>query len=130
MGKRIIQIIVVLFGISFLTFGLMYLAPGDPARAMYASAGSIPDEEVIEYIMQGFDASEIARAMHSDINLVALKVSDLSRRGYAFHTPEHRKNFLPAVQKRELLRRKLILRRQNIIRQHTGKKSGIIVTSR
>ena len=47
-GKRIIQIIVVLFGISFLTFGLMYLAPGDPARAMYASAGSIPDEEVIE----------------------------------------------------------------------------------
>ena len=46
-GKRVIQIIVVLFGISFLTFGLMYLAPGDPVRAMYASAGSIPDEEVI-----------------------------------------------------------------------------------
>ena len=61
---------------------------------LFAAQIALPDEEVIEYIMQGFDASEIARAMHSDINLVALKVSDLSRRGYAFHTPEHRKNFL------------------------------------
>lgn len=47
-GKRILQIVAVLFGISFLTFSLMYLAPGDPVRAMYASAGSVPDDAVIE----------------------------------------------------------------------------------
>lgn len=45
---RILQIIIVLFGISFLTFCLIYLAPGDPVRAMYAANGSVPSEEVLE----------------------------------------------------------------------------------
>lgn len=46
--NRIIQAVIVLFGISFLTFGLIYLAPGDPVKAMYTSNGIIPTEEVIE----------------------------------------------------------------------------------
>ena len=41
-----------------------------------------------------FDAAKIAAALGSDINLVALKVSDLSRRGHAFRVPEHKRNFL------------------------------------
>nr|WP_288826377.1 nickel ABC transporter permease [uncultured Clostridium sp.] len=44
---RILQIIIVLFGISFLTFCLIYLAPGDPVKAMYAANGSVPSEEVL-----------------------------------------------------------------------------------
>ena len=32
--KRLLQILIVLFGISFLTFGLTYIAPGDRVRAM------------------------------------------------------------------------------------------------
>ncbi len=44
----ILQIIIVLLGISFLTFCLIYLAPGDPVRAMYAAAGSVPSDKVIE----------------------------------------------------------------------------------
>jgi len=47
-ASRILQIIIVLFGIGFLTFGLTYLAPGDPAKAMYAANGSVPSEEVME----------------------------------------------------------------------------------
>lgn len=47
-GRRIIQIVIVLFGISFLTFCLTFLAPGDPVTAMYASAGATPSEEVIK----------------------------------------------------------------------------------
>lgn len=34
LSKRLIQIIIVLFGVSFLTFGLVYLSPGDPAEIM------------------------------------------------------------------------------------------------
>ena len=33
--KRCFQIIIVLFGVSFITFSLMYIAPGDPATSMY-----------------------------------------------------------------------------------------------
>ncbi|MFA9463085.1 MAG: nickel ABC transporter permease [Velocimicrobium sp.] len=47
-AERMLQIIIVLFGIGFLTFGLTYLAPGDPVKAMYAATGSVPSDEVIE----------------------------------------------------------------------------------
>lgn len=36
-----------LLGISFLSFLLIYLAPGDPVRAMFAVTGSIPSEEIL-----------------------------------------------------------------------------------
>lgn len=47
-GKRFIQILVVLFGISFLTFGLTYLSPGDPAEIMLSECGNIPTPELLE----------------------------------------------------------------------------------
>lgn len=40
--------LVVLLGMSFLTFILTNLAPGDPVRTMYASTGVMPDEEMIQ----------------------------------------------------------------------------------
>ena len=40
--------IIVLIGISFLTFLLTYLSPGDPVRNMYTSAGIMPTEELIQ----------------------------------------------------------------------------------
>lgn len=46
--QRLLQTILVLLGISFLTFCLTYLAPGDPVQAMYAAAGDVPNEEVME----------------------------------------------------------------------------------
>ena len=42
--KRILQMIPVLIGVSFLTFMLIYLAPGDAVRTMYAASGNIPNE--------------------------------------------------------------------------------------
>ena len=53
MGKkqlvsRLLQMLVVLLGISFLTFLLTYLSPGDPVRNMYTSAGIMPTEELIQ----------------------------------------------------------------------------------
>lgn len=48
MAKRFIQIIIVLFGISFFTFGLTYLSPGDPAEIMLTECGNIPTPELLE----------------------------------------------------------------------------------
>ena len=47
-GYRLAHILLVLLGVSFLSFLLMYVSPGDPVRAMYAVSGSIPSEEVLE----------------------------------------------------------------------------------
>ena len=48
LGKRLLQIVIVALGISFLTFMITYLAPGDPVRTMYAAAGIMPSEEIIQ----------------------------------------------------------------------------------
>ena len=61
---------------------------------LFAAQIALPDEEILEYIRSGYDAAQIAMAMASDINLVALKVSELSRRGYAFRDVDHRSDFL------------------------------------
>jgi peptide/nickel transport system permease protein len=47
LGRRLLQIVIVLIGISFFTFILTYLAPGDPVRTMYSASGTIPSEEVL-----------------------------------------------------------------------------------
>ena len=45
--NRILQILVVLFGISFFTFSLTYLSPGDPAEIMLTECGNIPTPELL-----------------------------------------------------------------------------------
>lgn len=47
-GKRFLQILVVLIGISFFTFGLTYLSPGDPAEIMLSECGNLPTPELLE----------------------------------------------------------------------------------
>lgn len=56
--KRFFQMIIVLFGISFLTFGLMYIAPGDPVRVMYAASGTIPSEEILNETREALGLNE------------------------------------------------------------------------
>lgn len=46
--KRLVQMVIVLIGISFFTFILTYLSPGDPVTAMYSASGSMPSEAVLE----------------------------------------------------------------------------------
>lgn len=46
--NRLVQILVVAVGITFLTFLITYLAPGDPVRIMFASSGMLHDEEIIQ----------------------------------------------------------------------------------
>ena len=50
--SRLLQIIVVLIGISFLTFLLTYLSPGDPVRTMLSATGVMPSEELVQSIRE------------------------------------------------------------------------------
>ena len=44
LASRLLQMLVVLIGISILTFLLTYISPGDPVRNMYLAQGVMPDE--------------------------------------------------------------------------------------
>ena len=55
----------------------------------------LSDEEILDYIYNyRFDSEQIARATHTDINLVALKVAHLIEKGYKLRTLEHNSKFL------------------------------------
>ena len=61
---------------------------------LFAAEISLPDDEILEYIYQGNSAEFVASAMESDINLVALKVDALNRRGHNFYSLVHCNSFL------------------------------------
>ena len=54
----------------------------------------LDDEEMLEYIRYGYSDGQIAAAMQTDRNLVALKAAKLRREGYALRETEHRSDFL------------------------------------
>jgi Zn-dependent peptidase ImmA (M78 family) len=55
----------------------------------------LDNDELLEYIYQyRYSAEQIARAMHTDINLVALKIAHLNQLGYDLRPIDHRSNFL------------------------------------
>ncbi|MGX8714993.1 MAG: nickel ABC transporter permease [Lachnospiraceae bacterium] len=58
LGSRLLQMVIVLIGISFLTFLLISLAPGDPVRTMYAASGVVPSEETLEVIREEMGLNE------------------------------------------------------------------------
>lgn len=61
---------------------------------LFAAQVSLSDDKILEYIERGYDVAQIASAMYSDINLVALKVSELNNRGYRFRQQNYSGDFL------------------------------------
>ena len=61
---------------------------------IFAAQISLPDTDILEYIENGYDIQQIARSMHSDINLVALKVDTLISGGYRLRQQDHCRDFL------------------------------------
>lgn len=52
-------------------------------------------DTILEYIYKyGYTSEQIARAMYTDINLVALKVAHLAETGYDLRRIDHRSDFL------------------------------------
>lgn len=55
----------------------------------------IDNEELLDYIYTyRYSAEQIARAMDTDINLVALKIAHLAELGYDLRPVNHRSDFL------------------------------------
>ncbi len=50
--KRLLSIVIVLLGISLLSFFLMYFSPGDPVRAMFVTSGMVPSDEVLNRLRE------------------------------------------------------------------------------
>jgi Zn-dependent peptidase ImmA (M78 family) len=60
-----------------------------------ASEILLDTEEMLEYIYNyNYTSEQIARAMGTDINLVALKIAHLAETGYDLRRIEHRSDFL------------------------------------
>lgn len=66
---------------------------------IFAAQISLPDDEVVDYISLGYDVNQIAQAMNSDVNMVALKTQILASKGYELQIPEHKNNFLKDTQR-------------------------------
>ncbi len=49
-GTRLLQMIPVLFGITLISFALMYLSPSDPAMMMLTAEGNAPTPDLVEAV--------------------------------------------------------------------------------
>lgn len=50
--------VIVLIGISFITFALTYLAPGDPVQAMFSATGVMPTTDVLDQMREEMGLNE------------------------------------------------------------------------
>ena len=64
-------------------------------RNIVAAEILLDSDEILEYIYDyGYTSEQIARAMHTDINLVALKIAHLAETGHKLRRMEYRSSFL------------------------------------
>ena len=61
---------------------------------LFAAQASLPDGQILEYIDRGLSLAQIAQAMYSDVNLVALKADILIAQGHPLRRQEHQSDFL------------------------------------
>lgn len=61
---------------------------------LFVAQVSLPDDDFLDLAEQGYDTQQIAQALNSDINLVALKADTLISQGYRLRQQEHCSEFL------------------------------------
>lgn len=47
-GRRLVHLVVILLGVSFLAFLLMYISPGDPAQKKLTAQGVAVSQQVLD----------------------------------------------------------------------------------
>ena len=52
---------------------------------LFASEILLPDDKILTLAHDGYDIEQIAKALSTDINLVAIKISSMNTRGYQFN---------------------------------------------
>ena len=75
---------------------------------IFASQASLPDDTILEYIENGYDIQQIARAMCSDINLIALKVDTLLHRAINFANRNTKTIFLNTITKCKTVKSRML----------------------
>ncbi len=60
---------------------------------LFAAQVMLPDNDTVELIKQGYSVTHIAVSLNTDPNLVALKATELERRGMALNIPDFKKTF-------------------------------------
>ena len=61
---------------------------------VFAAELLLPDEDILRYAAEGMDIDTIAAVTETDVNLIALKLSDLRRRGHTLNWFDYRTDFL------------------------------------
>lgn len=61
---------------------------------LFAADLLLEDETILGYVEQGYDSAQIAAMTETDINLVALKIDGLIRRGHTLRRQVHSTGFL------------------------------------
>ncbi|MFI3228291.1 MAG: ImmA/IrrE family metallo-endopeptidase [Clostridia bacterium] len=61
---------------------------------IFAASVSLEDSEVLELAYDGYDIAQIAKALNSDINLLALKLANLKTKGHDFRGHDFDARFL------------------------------------
>lgn len=55
---------------------------------IFASYVLLDDDELYDYAKQGYDAAQIAKLMHTDVNLVLIKINEMIGAGYEFNSAD------------------------------------------
>lgn len=62
---------------------------------LFASELLIADDEILEFVNEGYDIEQISLSLCTDINLVAIKLASMNTRGFAFNIgATHKSDFL------------------------------------
>ena len=61
---------------------------------IFATQIALPDDDFLELVEHGYDVQQIADAMYSDVNLVALKADTLISQVYRLRSQKYKNDFL------------------------------------
>ena len=76
--KRLVSLVIILFGLSIMTFGLTYILPSNPAEQLAESMGAGHDREVIAKIEEKYGLNKsfgeqyiswLKGALHGDFGM-------------------------------------------------------------
>ena len=72
-GRRLVHLVVILLGVSFLAFLLMYISPGDPAQKKLTAQGVAVSQQVLDAARQEMGLDRPFLVQYGDWLLSALR---------------------------------------------------------
>ena len=66
-GQRLISLVIILFGLSILTFGLTFLLPSGPVEQVIEKMGITPDPEVIAELKHEYGFAKLCHIRSREV---------------------------------------------------------------